>query len=471
MESTYQSQWSDCLRIIRNNVEPETFNTFFGTMHFESYSEEEHVLIIRLQSQFIYEYVEEHFAHLMSKVLRKMFGKDVVLKYRILELKTENVTVDVQPDVKPYIGVSNIRKYPHQSPSVLDCSVTSSFDSQLSHDYTFENFIEGNANRAARAIGLSIAENESSKQFNPYFIFGPSGCGKTHLINSIGVRTKERCGWKRVLYISARLFQVQYSDAVLENKVNDFIAFYQTIDVLIVDDIQEWMTARKTQEVFYHIFNHLYMNGKRIILASDRPPVELEGLNERLNNRFSWGTTLEIGKPDRILCKDILRAKIQRDGLDISEEVTDYIANTVKGSVRNLEGIISSLMAYSVVYNSKRIDISLAESVIKRSVKIDNTPLTMDDIMERVAESYRVSVDAITGKGRQRNIAEARQTVVFLAQKHTKMAFQRIGRLLGGRSHSTILHSLSQAERLLRVDGGYARRVKEIERSFSLAGE
>ena len=299
------------------------------------------------------------------------------------------------------------------------------------------------------------------------FIYGPSGCGKTHLINAIGVRAKELYPKMRVLYISARLFQVQYTDAVRRNTQNDFISFYQTIDMLIVDDIQEWITGVKTQDTFFHIFNHLFRNGKRIILASDRPPVDLKGMNERLINRFSCGLIAELEKPNLQLCVDILHSKIARDGLQIPENVVRYIAQTANGSVRDLEGVINSLLAYSVVYDTN-IDMRLAERVIKRAVKIDDKPLTVDDILDSVCSHYHVSTDAVNSKSRKRDLVEARQVSMYLAQKYTKMTASRIGKLVGGRDHSTVIHSCSQVERRLQADNVFRDELRSIEDSFKL---
>lgn len=301
------------------------------------------------------------------------------------------------------------------------------------------------------------------------FIYGPSGCGKTHLVNAIGVQTKQLYPQKRVLYISAHLFQVQFVNAVLKNATNDFIKFYQTIDMLIVDDVQTWASADKTQETFFHIFNHLFRNGKRIILASDRPPVELNEMSDRLITRFSCGIIAELEKPNVQLCVDILNAKIRRDGLKIPAEVTQFIAETANGSVRDLEGVINSLMAYSVVYNSD-IDMRLAERVIKRAVKVDDTPLTVDDILEKVSNHFNVSVSAVSSKSRKRDLVVPRQVSMYLAQKYTKMPASRIGKLVGGRDHSTVLHSCAQVEARLKTDSLFAAEVESIATSFKLKG-
>ena len=268
-------------------------------------------------------------------------------------------------------------------------------------------------------------------------------------------------------YVSARLFQVQFTDSVRHNTTNDFINFYQSIDVLIVDDIQEWMNSPKTLDTFFHIFNHLFRCGKQIILASDRPPVDLQGMKDRLLTRFSCGLIAELEKPNVQLCVDILNAKCRRDGLKIPAEVIQYIAETANGSVRDLEGVVNSLMAYSIVYNSN-VDMRLAERVIKRAVKVDNHPLTIDDILEKVCNHYGVSQQNVFSKSRKRNFVQVRQVSMYLAQKYTKMPAGRIGQLIGGRDHSTVIHSCNTVEQRLKVDHAFSAELSSIENSFML---
>ena len=350
---------------------------------------------------------------------------------------------------------------------MLDAATPQDLNPQLDPKKTFQNFIEGDSNKLPRTVGLSIAEHPGKSTFNPFFIYGPSGCGKTHLINAIGVHCKELYPQKRVLYVSARLFQVQYTDAVRQNTTNDFINFYQTIDVLIVDDIQEWATSPKTLDTFFHIFDHLFRLGKQIVLASDRPPVDLDGVKDRLLTRFSCGLIAELEKPNVQLCIDILNAKCRRDGLKIPADVINYIAQTANGSVRDLEGVVNSLMAYSIVYNSP-IDMHLAERIIKRAVKVDNHPLTIDDILEKVCKHYGVSQQNVFSKSRKRDYVQVRQISMYLAQKYTKMPASRIGQLIGGRDHSTVLHSCSAVEQRLKVDKAFAEELNSIEHSFKL---
>lgn len=458
--------WEQCLQLIRDNVTEQQFTTWFKPITFEAFDAATNILLVQVPSPFVYEYLEENYVDLLSKVLTRIYGKGVQLKYRIVTDKAHNLTQDIQSETVDNVETQLPTNRANQSPTPLDVALQE-IDPQLDLHKSFSNYIEGDSNKLPRSIGLSIAEHPNTTQFNPMFIYGPSGCGKTHLINAIGLRIKQLYPQKRVLYISARLFQVQYTNSVLNNTTNDFINFYQTIDVLIVDDIQEWMTATKTQDTFFHIFNHLFKNGKRIILASDRPPVELKGMNERLLTRFACGLIAELEKPNVQLCVDILNSKIKRDGLNIPDDVVQFIAQTANGSVRDLQGVINSLLAYSVVYNSN-IDMRLAERVIKRSVKIDDEPLTLDEIIDKVCLHFNVTVNAVNSRSRKQEIVLARQVSMYLAQKHTKMPASRIGKLVGGRDHSTVLHSCSQIEKRLQVDKGFIAELSTIENSFKL---
>lgn len=460
--------WDKTLTLIRENVSEQQYNTWFKPIVYESFEASTRTLLVQVPSPFVYEYLEENYIDLLSKVLRRTFCDQIRLKYRIVTDQEHHLTQDVeaeQTDLSVKTQLTKTRV--NESPTALDAAQPQQLDPNLNPHQTFNNYIEGDSNKLPRSVGLSIAEHPRKTQFNPMFVYGPSGCGKTHLINAIGMRTKQLYAQKRVLYVSARLFQVQYTNAVLQNSINDFINFYQTIDLLIVDDIQEWMTATKTQDTFFHIFNHLFRNGKRIILASDRPPVDLKGMNERLLTRFSCGLIAELEKPNVQLCIDILNSKIRKDGLQIPEDVVQFIAETANGSVRDLEGVINSLLAYSVVYNST-VDMRLAQRVIQRAVKIDDKPLTIDEILEKVCNHFNVSVSAVNGRSRKQDLVTARQVSMYLAQKYTKMPASRIGKLVGGRDHSTVIHSCSRIVQRLQVDSMFSNELMSIENSFKL---
>ena len=469
MDNSHKALWDNCLQLIKANVTEQQYKTWFAPIVFESYSETEQTLLVQLPSRYVFEYLEQHYVSLLSKVLARVFGANVRLSYRIVEVRGSHhdVVTEVESEGPSAIEEPQPSARVNKSPSVLDAAMPQQLNPQLDPKKTFQNYIEGDSNKLPRTVGLSIAEHPGKTTFNPFFIYGPSGCGKTHLINAIGVRCKETYHQKRVLYVSARLFQVQFTDSVRHNTTNDFINFYQSIDVLIVDDIQESMNSPKTLDTFFHIFNHLFRCGKQIILASDRPPVDLEGMKDRLLTRFACGLIAELEKPNVQLCVDILNAKCRRDGLKIPAEVIQFIAETANGSVRDLEGVVNSLMAYSIVYNSN-IDMRLAERIIKRAVKIDNHPLTIDEIMEKVCNHYGVSQQSAFGKSRKRNYVQVRQVSMYLAQKHTKMPASRIGQLIGGRDHSTVIHSCNTIEQRLKVDKAFLDEISSIENSFKL---
>ncbi len=467
IDKGHKALWDDCLRLIRQNVTEQIYKTWFEPITFESYNEEEKTVLVQVPSPYVYEYLEQYYVRLMAWALANSFKANVRLTYRLVVDMENRKTQDVEGERPSSIDSPQPTTRGNKGPTTLDAAVPQDLNPQLDPKKTFDNFIEGDSNKLPRTVGMTIADHPGSSTFNPFFVFGPSGCGKTHLINAIGVKAKEMYPRKRVLYVSARLFQVQYTDAVRQNTTNDFINFYQSIDVLIVDDIQEWASSPKTLDTFFHIFDHLFRLGKQIILASDRPPVDLEGVKERLLTRFSCGLIAELEKPNLQLCIDILNSKCRRDGLKIPADVINFIANTANGSVRDLEGVLNSLMAHSIVYNSN-LDLHLAERVIKRAVKIDNHPLTIDDILEKVCQHFGVSQQNVYSKSRKRDYVQVRQISMYLAQKYTKMPASRIGQLIGGRDHSTVLHSCNAVEQRLKVDKQLVNDINSIELSFKL---
>ena len=463
------SPWNNALALIRANVTEQVYNTWFQKIVFESFNDATKTVLLQVPSPYVCEYVEENYVQLLGKALRENFCDDVRLQYRVVTDKEHGIgtTMASEPetDGMPTGGVKPRtlarQAQPVQQPQPVE------FDSQLNPTQTFDNYIEGVCNKLPRSVGESLAEHPDTAQFNPFFIYGPSGSGKTHLINAIGVRTKQLHPEKRVLYLSARTFEVQYTTAQMQNNINDFIYFYQTIDVLIIDDIQEWENKKGTQNTSFHIFNHLFRNGKRIFLAADRPPSELQGITDRLLTRFSCGLISELEKPNTQLCVDILNKNVYRNGLDIPEDVIEFIAQNANGSVRDLQGVVNSLVAYSIVYN-RHVDMRLAERIVKRAVKEDDEPLTIDDIIRIVCEHFNVSESAVNSRSRKRDYVMARQVSMYLAQKYTKMPASRIGKLVGGRDHSTVIHSCSQVERRIMVDHKFSDEITSIENSFRL---
>lgn len=468
MLASPKALWDNSLLLIKDSVTEQQYNTWFKPIIFESYKPSTKTLLVQVPSPFVYEYLEQNFVDLLSKVLHRNFGEGIRLTYRVVTDKEHKLSQDIEADPDDADMAKQTRERAQQTAAQpVAPQQQEDIDTQLDPKLTFNNYMEGDSNKLPRSVGLSIAEHPNTTQFNPMFIYGPSGSGKTHLVNAIGLKAKQMYPQKRVLYVSARLFQTQYTDAVLHNASNDFINFYQSIDMLIVDDIQEWAGKAKTLNTFFHIFNHLFRNGKRIILACDRPPVELKDMPDRLLTRFSCGLVCELEKPNIQLCVDILSNKIRRDGLKIPVDVISFIAQTCNGSVRDLQGAINGLLAYSIVYNSS-IDIRLAERVIKRAVKVDDKPLTIDDIVETVCHHYNVTVTAVNSKSRKRDYVVARQVTMYLAQKYTKMPASRIGKLVGNRDHSTVIHSCSKVEERLKIDAGFSDELVSIENGLKV---
>ena len=449
MLASPKALWDNSLLLIKDSVTEQQYNTWFKPIVFESYKPSTKTLLVQVPSPFVYEYLEQNFVDLLSKVLHRNFGEGIRLTYRVVTDKEHKLSQDIEADPDDADMAKQTRECAQQTAAQPAAPQQEDIDTQLDPKLTFNNYMEGDSNKLPRSVGLSIAEHPNTTQFNPMFIYGPSGSGKTHLVNAIGLKAKQMYPQKRVLYVSARLFQTQYTDAVLHNASNDFINFYQSIDMLIVDDI------------------HLFRNGKRIILACDRPPVELKDMPDRLLTRFSCGLVCELEKPNIQLCVDILSNKIRRDGLKIPVDVISFIAQTCNGSVRDLQGAINGLLAYSIVYNSS-IDIRLAERVIKRAVKVDDKPLTIDDIVETVCHHYNVTVTAVNSKSRKRDYVVARQVTMYLAQKYTKMPASRIGKLVGNRDHSTVIHSCSKVEERLKIDAGFSDELVSIENGLKV---
>lgn len=454
--------WRRCLEIIHDNISQQQFDTWFAYINLKSFADKK--LVLSVPSQFVYEFVEEHFLDLLKKTITKVFGAGVRLSYSILEDKQNGLTVEVESSNKSLVQNGTAVRKANVAPDVLMAPAVQDLDSQLRPNYNFENFLEGESNKLARSVGEAIAQNPA-KTFNPFFLFGHSGVGKTHLANAIGLKTKELHPELRVLYVSAHLFQVQYTDSVRNNKTNDFINFYQTIDVLIIDDIQEFSGLTKTQNTFFHIFNHLHLNGKQLILTADRPPVAIEGLEERLLTRFKWGLQAELERPDKSLRNSILCDKVRKDGLCIPQNVISFISEHIDESVRDLEGIINSLMAYSVVYNCD-IDLDLVNKILPKFIEVNDEPLTTESILEKVCEHFDVSKEDICSKSRKQPIVYIRQLAMYLANKHTDKSTSQIGRCVGGRNHATVIHSIKQIKNLIDTDEKTRRDIEDIESTF-----
>ena len=466
IENNYVGLWNRCLQMIHDNIPETAFNTWFKPIVPLKY--EDKALTIGVPSPFFYEFLEEKFADLLRVTLNKQIGEGTRLMYSVLTDKTNHISVNIESTNRSSaIPATSVIRNGNKTPNPMQAPAPQDLDPHLNPNYNFENFIKGVSNEFSRTVGETVAKNPATT-FNPLFLYGPSGVGKTHLTNAIGTRIKELYPEKRVLYVSAHLLQVQYTDSVRTNNYNSFMKFYQDIDVLIVDDIQEFAGLTKTQNTFFHIFNHLHQNRKQLILTSDRAPSMLQGMEDRMLTRFKWGLVAEMEKPDKELRKNILRNKIHRDGLNIPENVINYIAENVNESVRELEGIINSLLAQSILFK-REIDMDLAERIIRKAVRIiENKPITIEEIVAKVCEHYKMDETVLHTKSRKREIVQVRQVAMFLAKKHTDISTSKIGHLIGNRDHATVLHACKIVKDLVEVDKEIKADIEDIEASFKL---
>ena len=466
IENNYVGLWNRCLQMIHDNIPETAFNTWFKPIVPLKY--EDKAMTIGVPSPFFYEFLEEKFADLLRVTLNKQIGEGTRLMYSVLTDKTNHISVNIESTNRSSaIPATSVIRNGNKTPNPMQAPAPQDLDPHLNPNYNFENFIKGVSNEFSRTVGETVAKNPATT-FNPLFLYGPSGVGKTHLTNAIGTRIKELYPEKRVLYVSAHLLQVQYTDSVRTNNYNSFMKFYQDIDVLIVDDIQEFAGLTKTQNTFFHIFNHLHQNRKQLILTSDRAPSMLQGMEDRMLTRFKWGLVAEMEKPDKELRKNILRNKIHRDGLNIPENVINYIAENVNESVRELEGIINSLLAQSILFK-REIDMDLAERIIRKAVRIiENKPITIEEIVAKVCEHYKMDESVLHTKSRKREIVQVRQVAMFLAKKHTDISTSKIGHLIGNRDHATVLHACKIVKDLVEVDKEIKADIEDIEASFKL---
>jgi len=459
----YEELWNRCLQVIKDNISEASYNTWFSPIVPVSYYGG--VLVLQVPSQFFVEYIEEKFIDLLRMTLFRVMGANTRLEYRVLIDKSSGQGTQIPSSVEEVK-----RTTVNQTTTASQKTIVSPYqklqlpelDPQLNPSYNFNNFMEGGSNKLARTAGVSIANDPGKTIFNPLFVYGKSGVGKTHLANSIGVMTKQLRPEKRVLYVSANTFQIQYTDAVRTNTTNDFLNFYQTIDVLIIDDIQEFAGKTGTQNIYFHIFNHLHQTGKQLVLTADRSPMEMVGLEQRLLTRFKWGLAAEIDKPDFELRKTILKNKIYRDGLEIPEEVVDFIADNVTDNVRDLEGVLVSLLAHSTLANIP-IDMSLAERIVGRIVSITPKINTIEKIRDVVCEYFSLSIDSISTKSRKREVVQARQIAMYLSKQLTKNSLSSIGFTIGQRDHATVLHACKTVADLMEIDKSFRNSIKEIE--------
>ncbi len=471
METLHSEVWERCLKIIKDNLDStRTFDTWFKPI--KPVKLIKNVLTIQVPSTFYYEYLEEQYIDLLRKALRKELGKEAKLEYSVIldnnseTKKTLNLPGKNNYEVRSNViepskiakNESSIRN-PFIIPGLKDIQI----DSQLNKNYSFSNFIEGDCNKLARSAGLSVTEKPGTTSFNPLFIYGESGLGKTHLCQAIGLEIKEKLPKKTVLYVDAQTFQVQLAQATLKNERNDFLNFYQMIDVLIIDDVHHFATKEGTQNAFFQIFNHLHQKNKQLILTSDVPPVEMQGLDKRLLSRFKWGLSAELTPPDYETRVKILKQKIYNDGIELSEEVIDYIAGHISNNIREIEGLLISLLAESTL-NKKDITLNLVKSKVEKLIKSTKKDISIEYIQETVCEYFKIPLELLKSKTRKREIVQTRQIAMYFAKNFTKASLANIGMKIGGKDHATVLHACKTVNNLIETDKRFKSDVEEIEK-------
>ena len=475
MEVTAQSVWNNCLSFIKDNIQPQAYKTWFEPIVAVKFTD--NALSIQVPSKFFYEWLEEHYVKILKVALTKELGENAKLVYVI---KMENTYGNKQPFTEKIpssnrgamksqdVDVPLNNKNPElKNPFIIPGIRNVKIESQLNPNYNFENFLEGDSNRLARNAGLAVANKPGGTSFNPLLIFGGVGLGKTHLAHAIGIDIKDKYPEKTVLYISAEKFTQQYIDSVKKNNRNDFIHFYQIIDVLIIDDVQFLSGKSGTQYVFFHIFNHLHQNGKQVILTSDKAPVDMQDIEQRLLSRFKWGLSAELQSPDFETRVSILKNKLYRDGVEMPDDIIEYVAKNIKTNVRELEGAIISLIAQSS-FNKKEITLGLAKESVEKFVKNTKREVSIDYIQKVVSDYFQMDVNTLQSKTRKRHIVQARQLAMFFAKKYTKASLASIGSQIGKRDHATVLHACKTVDNLSSTDKQFRKYVEDLSKKLSL---
>ena len=475
MNSIKTDVWNNCLSFIKDNIQPQAYKTWFEPIEVVKLSD--NILSIQVPSKFFYEWLEEHYVTLLKSALVKQLGPDARLIY-VIKMEntfgnrkafTESIPSNYRDSVKPQNVSAPLTSKAHElkNPFIIPGIRNLEIESQLNPNYSFDNFLEGDSNRLARSAGLAVSNKPGGTSFNPLLIYGGVGLGKTHLAHAIGVEIKEKYPDKTVLYISAEKFTQQYIDSIKKNSRNDFIHFYQIIDILIIDDVQFFSGKSGTQDVFFHIFNHLHQNGKQVILTSDKAPVDMQDIEQRLLSRFKWGLSAELQSPDYETRISIIKNKLYRDGVEIENNIIEYVAKSIKTNIRELEGAIISLIAQSS-FNKMEITIELAQDIVNKFVKNTKREVSIDYIQKVVSEYFQMDISTLQSKTRKRHIVQARQLAMYFAKKFTKASLASIGSQIGKRDHATVLHACKTVDNLSFTDKQFRKYVEDLNQKLTI---
>ena len=454
--------WKNCLEYIKERIPNQSFSTWFEPI--KPLKSEGNVLTIQVPSQFFYEWLEEHYVHTLKEAISKEMGIGSRLEYSVVveedKKGNSNSTSLKTSHLEDRAGTSN---------KIINHAFVADLNSEnsLNPTYTFDSFIEGDCNRLGRSAGFAVAKKPGVTSFNPLMIYGGVGLGKTHLVQAIGNRIRIDDTDKKIIYVASEKFTNQFIDSLKNNNVQSFISYYREVDVLILDDVQFLRDKEKTQEIFFHIFNHLHQAGKQIIMTSDCAPKDLKGLQERLVSRFKWGLTADLQQPAFETRMAIIQKKIQEDGISIPSEVIEYIAYTVDTNIRELEGVVVSLIAHASLMRVD-VDLELAKKVLKNIVKEIDSEVGIDYIQKTVSDYFRVTQDELKAKTRKKEIVIARQVAMYFSKDYTNHSLKSIGYHFGGRDHSTVIHALQSVNDMLDTDAKFRYSVDELKKKLKM---
>ena len=469
------SAWEKCLQVIKDNIALNSYKTWF--IPIIPVKLETNILTIQVPSHFFYEWLEEHYIVLLKKVIKRVVGNEGRLEYSIV---MENNTKNANPyTVKiPTSNNSSTKNYPINAPlNINENQIRNPFiipglkkvniESNLNSAWTFDNFIEGDCNRLARSAGYAVANKPGGTAFNPLLIYGGVGLGKTHLAHAIGISIKEQHPNKTVLYVGSEKFAHQFIDAIKHQATNDFIHFYQMVDVLIIDDVQFFAGKTKTMDVFFSVFNHLHQNGKQIILTSDKPPVEMQDMEQRLLSRFKWGLSADLTPPDLETRIAILQRKMYGNGIELPSEIVEYLAYSINTNIREMEGAWTSLLAQASL-NKKAITLELAKQMIDKFVKSTSREISIEYIQKVVCDYFSLPMEVLKSKTRKREVVQARQISMFFSKKLTKSSLANIGAHCGGKDHATVLHACRTVSNLSETDKQFKVYLADLEKKLAI---
>ncbi len=471
MMNSCQMVWANCLHIIKKNVPPQSYQTWFEPIR--PMRLEGSVLTVAVPNKLFYEWLEEHYVQVLRVSIHQVLGEKGQLRYCILngngaahspaEEKSLSEKALEGSGIPGWVDVDKIK-----DPRIIPGIRRDRVDPNLNPNYTFEHFIEGDCNRLARNAGIAVAKKPGGTAFNPLFIFGAVGLGKTHLAQAIGNEIVQRYPDKLVLYLSAEEFTNQIIQVIKKNEINALVHFYQSLDVLIIDDIQFLSGKQKTQEIFFFLFNQLHQSGRQIVLTSDRAPNDLEGIEDRLISRFRWGLSADLQAPDLETRIAILGTKFERAGVAVSAQVLEYICYNVKDNVRDLEGIMVNLLAQSTLMR-REVDLELAKSVIRNFIKLPTRGITLEAIQGVVAEHFNVPIESLSKESRKRNFVVPRHVAIYLCKQLTNLSLKAIGKAFGGRDHSTIIYSCRTVQDMMDTDPAFRVAIEELEKKIKLS--